>query len=265
MQKKIVFLLAIMLSGFVVVCAAPRRVISLSPSLTKNIRYLDAEPLLIGCTSYCKTSRPITVVASAVKANVEKVISLKPDLVVATSMTPPETIASLKKMGIKIVVFPMPRSFSEICSQFLQLGQLLGKDQMARKVLATTNQTVNNLKAKTLSGKKIFIQLGANPLFAVIPNTFMNDYITFAGAKNIATGMTSGSITREAVLIRNPDVIFIVTMGMLGIEEKKQWENFSNLSAARNKKIIIIDSDKACTPTPVTFAESLEIIVKNIR
>lgn len=265
MQKKIVLLLVMVLSGFVVICAAPKRVISLSPSLTKNIRYLDAESDLIGCTSYCKTSRPVTVVASAVKVNVEKVVALKPDLVVATSMTPPETIASLKKIGIKIVVFPIPHSYNEICTQFLQLGQLMGKEQMARKVLAVTNQKVNSLKAKAKSGKKAFIQLGANPLFAVIPNTFMNDYITFAGAKNIADGMTSGSITREAVLIRNPDVIFIVTMGMLGAEEKKQWENFSNLAAARNKKVIIIDSDKACTPTPVTFAESLDIIVKSIK
>ena len=77
--------------------------------------------------------------------------------------------------------------------------------------------------------------------------------------------MTSGTITREAVLVRNPDVIFIVTMGMLGPEQKREWERYPNLSAVKNKKIIIIDSNKACTPTPVTFAEALELIVKALK
>lgn len=263
MQKRISLFLTALLFGCILLYAAPaKRIISLSPSLTKCLQYLGDESELVGCTSYCKTTRPITVVATAIKVNVEKVVSLKPDLVVTSSMTPPETLATLKKVGINIVVFPMPHSFDEICSQFLQLGKLVDRETSARKVLATARQKVNSLKADRHAVKKIFIQLGANPLFTVIPNTFMNDYITFAGAKNIADGMTSGTITREAVLVRNPDVIFIVTMGMLGLEEQKQWETFPNLAATRHKKVFIIDSDKACTPTPVTFAETLEVIVK---
>ena len=240
---------------------AARRIISLSPSLTLNMRYLGDEADLVGCTSYCKTTRKIPVVASAIKVNVEKVVSMKPELVVASTMTPPETLEALKKVGINVVVFPIPHSFDEICQQFLQLGKLVGKEAQARKVIATSQQQVNKLKLKP-GTKKMFIQLGANPLFAVIPNTFMNDYIRFLGAKNITTGMTSGSITREAVLARNPDVIFIVTMGIIASDEKKQWEAFPNLSAAINHKVVIIDSEKACMPTPVTFAETMAIIYK---
>lgn len=249
-------------------CAMPlsaKRIISLSPSLTKNIQYLGDENELVGCTSYCKTTRPVPVVASAIKVNVEKVVAMKPDLVLATSMTPPETLAALKKMGIRTEVFPMPRSFNEICSQFLQLGRFVGKEANAKKVLAATNLKIKSLKPATVNNRKVFIQLGANPLYGVIPKTFMNDYITFAGAKNITVGMTSGTITREAVLMRNPGTIFIVTMGMLGIEEKKQWERYPNLSATRDRKIFIIDSDKACTPTPVTFAETLEVIIRHLK
>lgn len=265
MQKR-TFLLSMVLMVACLLSAAPaKRIISLSPALTRNILYLGDEDELVGCTSYCVTTHPKTIVASAIKVNVEKVASLKPDLVVTSTMTPPETVASLKKLGIKTVVFPMPHSYNEICSQFLQLGRLIGKETAAKKVLNATQQKVNALKAKVNSQKKILIQLGANPLFAVISNTFMNDYISFSGSKNIADGMTSGTITREAVLVRNPDVIFIVTMGMLGPEQKREWERYPNLSAVKNKKIIIIDSNKACTPTPVTFAEALELIVKALK
>ena len=89
----------------------------------------------------------------------------------------------------------------------------------------------------------------------------MDDYITYAGAQNIAFDFTIGSITRESVLLRNPDVIFIVSMGIIGEEEKKNWEKVKELNASKNKKIFILDSDKACTPTPVTFVETLETII----
>lgn len=250
---------------FSVNSAYATRIVSLASSLTKNVQYLGAENELVGRTSFCKTSRNIPIVASAVKVNIEKVVALKPDLVLASSLTQPETLAALKKMGIKVVLFQSPKSYGELCEQFLNLGKMIGREEQARKVLASTNQKVNLLKAKAQSNKRVFIELGANPLFAVIPNTFMDDYIRFAGAKNIAQGMKTGSITREAVLVRNPEAIFIVTMGILAEQEKKQWEKYSTLAATKNKKIFVVDSDKACTPTPVTFVETLEAIVKGLK
>ncbi len=261
----------ILLAGIFVFCGmlgaqtATQRIVSLTPSLTLSVRYLNEEAHLVGCTSYCETTRTVPVVATAIKVNVEKVISVKPDLVIATSLTPPETVAAMKKVGLRVEVFPMPHSYTEICDQFSRLGKLLGKEALAKKIVSDSRSKVQKLSANKSIGKKIFIQIGANPLFAVIPNTFMHDYIQFSGAETITSGMTSGSITREAVLKRNPDVIFIVTMGILADEEKKLWENFPQLSATRAKKIFIIDSKIACTPTPVTFAQTLEIISKNAK
>ena len=116
-------------------------------------------------------------------------------------------------MGLRVVVFPMPHSYKEICGQFLKLGKLLEKEALAKKIVNDSRNKIQRLTANKMNaGKKVFIQIGANPLFAVIPNTFMHDYIEFSGAATITAGMTSGSITREAVLKRNPDVIFIVTI-----------------------------------------------------
>jgi iron complex transport system substrate-binding protein len=51
-------------------------------------------------------------------------------------------------------------------------------------------------------------------------------------------------------------------MGIVCSEEKKVWQSYREMSAAKNKKIFIIDSDLACTPTPVTFVRTLEEVIK---
>lgn len=110
----------------------------------------------------------------------------------------------------------------------------------------------------------MFFQIGVDPLFSVLSNTFMDDYINFLGAENIAKTLKRGSVSREFVIANNPDYIFIVTMGMVGNEEKEIWSRYSNLTASRKKQIHIIESDIACQPTPVTFVQTMEILEKMI-
>lgn len=243
----------------------PARIVSLAPSLTKNVYFLEQQHKLVGCTSYCDTAVADgkEVVASAVKVNIEKVVSLKPDLVITTTMTNPETLDMLRKFNIKVETFPTAKSFDEICSQTIRLGQIIGAEDIAKRVVDNSKTRIKNLIINTKKGKSpnIFFQIGAKPLFTVIPGTFMNDYILLAGGKNIVTNTKTGSITREAVIASNPDVIFVVTMGIVGEEEKRVWENCSTINAAKNKKVFIIDSNDSCTPTPVTFVKTLEQII----
>lgn len=242
-----------------------QRIVSLTPSLTMNLYYLESQDRLVGCTSYCEIAKPDNkpVVASAVKANIEKVISLKPDLVLVSSITSNETIDMLRKFDIRVEVFHTPKSFHEICTQFLRLGNLIGKSTLANEIINTTEDKVYQLQNKCswADPPKIFIQIGAKPLFAAIRDTFMDDYIQFVNGNNIASDLTIGTITRESVIARNPDIILIVTMGILGDEEKENWNSISSISATRTGQIYIIDSNLACTPTPISFVKTLETII----
>lgn len=246
----------------------PTRIVSLAPSLTKNVYFLEQQHKLVGCTSYCDTAvaNGKEVVASAVKVNIEKVVSLKPDLVITTTMTNPETLDMLKKFNMRVETFPTAKSFDEICKQTIRLGQIIGAESNAKKIVTQSQIKIKSLASSTRKDKSpsVFFQIGAKPLFTVIPGTFMNDYILLAGGKNVVTNTKTGTITREAVIASNPDVIFIVTMGIVGNEEKNVWESYSTLSASRNKKIFIIDSNDACTPTPVTFVKTLERVINLI-
>lgn len=243
------------------------RIISLAPSLTKDIYLLKVEDRLVGVTSFCELENDlkVAVVASAVDLNIERIITQQPDLVIATSLTSAENLEMMRKVGLEVKFFPLPKSFKEINDQFIELGVLLNRTELAKKIVKDAQQRVESLSlGSPFKDAKIFMAIGTNPLFCVIPNTYLNDYISFLGGQNIASDLRNGAISRESVILRNPDIIFIVTMGIIGDEETRIWESYPNLSAVKSKRIFVIDSEKACSPTPLNFVETLEEIIHNI-
>ena len=267
--KKISIVVCLLLVCFVLQAQQFSRVVSLSPSLTKTIYFLQAQESLVGCTSYCieGIADNKSVVASPVTINVERVVGLKPDLVIATTITNPKYIEMLRKFDFRVEVLPTPGSFNEICEQFVYVGDLFGLEDSAVNMVSAIRSELRKLQSARDfdSNKKIFFQIGADPLYAVTADSFMNDYILFAGAQNIAEGFRKGTVSREAIVARNPDYIFIVTMGIIGDDEKRIWQRFNDISAVKNNSIFIIDSDLACTPTPQTFLETMKIVFNYLK
>lgn len=255
----VTFILLLPVSGF---SQNAKRVISLAPSITENIYLIGGENKLVGCTSYCTlgVNDGKEVVGSTIDVNVEKILALQPDLILTMELTKPQDMQTMKKLGLNVRLIPTPKNFEEICLQTLEIGQLIGNSVEAEKVIEKTKQIVYSIKEKREPVKnkpKIFFQLGANPTFTVLQNTFMDDFITLVNGINIANGLTHGTITRESVLVKNPDVIIIATMGGFGKEEQKVWENYSGISAVKNKKVFLIASETSCSPTPENFAQAL--------
>ena len=265
-RKTALMSLVFVLFAFGVHAQLPGRIISLAPSLTKSLYMLGAEDLLVGCTSFCTLKNPndAQVVATAVKVNLEKAMLLKPDLVLTSSLTSPETARTFQKLGVEVMYFPYPKSYDEMCRYLLRLGEKIGRKELAEKLVAGSKARLAKVMGRVPQNEhkpKIFMQIGANPLFTVVPNTFMQDFIDFAGGENIASDLTIGSITREGVLVRNPDVIFVILMGSMSADEKEKWESYKNLHAVQNKKIFVLDSEKTCSPTPLDFVDALEQII----
>ncbi|MGI6573062.1 MAG: ABC transporter substrate-binding protein [Fermentimonas sp.] len=264
-RKSILFLFINTIAATAMLQGQPyTRIVSLAPSFTKSIDHLGAWDNLVGRTSFCQAndSEKVEVVASAVKANIEKIISLKPDVVLASGLTHPKDIELLRKVGIKVEIIYSPKSFEELCDQFIQMGEWTGKSEKARAIVNECRQTVEKLTRENGSrpSKKVFFQVGANPIFSVVPNTYMDDFITLLGAKNIAVQLTGGTVTREFVIANNPDYIFIATMGIEAEKEVQTWKKYTSLTATRKGNIHIIDADKACQPIPSYFAETLQEI-----
>ncbi len=243
-----------------------KRVVSLAPSLTSIIYEIKGEDRLVGCTSYCTSAVTDRVeqVGSTVDANIEKILALEPDLVLTMQLTKPQDIAAMQKLGIRVELINTPRNFDEICEQTLFIAGLIGKEEQAKQLIANTRKRVEDIrkKAAKIESRKVFFQIGANPVFTVLQNTFMDDLITFCNAENIANGLTRGTITREAVLLRKPDVIIIATMGGFGEQELEAWKSYRGIPAVDKQRIFLIDSNTSCLPTPLAFASALEDVYR---
>lgn len=265
-MKKIVFLSILLIVCLFSQAQEAKRIVSLVPWMTKSLYLMGEQGRLVGCTNYCpvEATDKIPVVATAVNVNIEKVLMLKPDLVFASSLIKPEILDNLKKLGIKVEFMPYPKSFDEICTDFTRVGELVGQQAKARSIVAQQRDRIAKIKTKIPAGKhpKMFIQIGAKPLFCAVPQTFMDDFITFSGGTNIASELKSGGVTREYVLTQNPDIIFIVTMGIVAEEERDTWLNYPSVSASKSKQVFILDADKTCSPTPVLFVDALEEIIR---
>ncbi|MEW6162220.1 MAG: ABC transporter substrate-binding protein [Nitrospirota bacterium] len=244
----------------------PQRIISLGPSITKGLYLLGVEDKLIANTVYCISppeAKKKEKIGTVVEINIEKVFNLKPDLVLATSLTNPKAKEKLKDLGIKVITFPSANSFREICEQFLELGKIVSKEKEAEEIVYRAKKAVSSVKQKVkeLPKPKVLIQVGAKPLWVAPKDSFVNDFIEIAGGINVGPSGGNGLYSREEALKQNPHIIIITTMGIVGKEEEKIWKKYKSISAVKNNRIYIIDSNKICSPTPLSFVETLEKMV----
>ena len=245
----------------------PQRIVSLSPVVTESLYLLGLDKEIVGVTIYCNRPPQVqskTKVGSVMEADVEKIVGLKPDLLVAMTLTNKKDIEKLEQLGIKTIVLDIPRNFSELCELFLRLGKMTATEDRAIKIVGEARKTTIEIKARCekLPKPKVLVQIGAKPFFVVAKDSFINDYIEFAGGTNIFRSAPSGSVSREEVLRRNPDVIMVSSMGISGEEERKAWRRFASITAVKQDRIYIVDPDKLCSPTPVSFTESLREIAR---
>lgn len=244
----------------------PQRIISLSPAITEALYLLGLENKVTAVTIYCHKpprAQEKEKIGSIIAPDLEKIVSLKPDLVLAMSLTGPKEIQKLKTLGLNVVTFRIPRNFSELCNVFLELGKIAGKADEAARLVGESKKRVSKISnsVKSMSKQETLVQIGSNPLFVATKNFFLNDYVEFAGGINIFGDAGSGSVSIEEAVKKNPDVIIIATMGLSGENEQRQWRRFSTIKAVKNKRIYIVDADRLCSPTPVSFAEYLVEIV----
>ena len=243
----------------------PSRLISLGPLLTENIFLLGAGDRLVGNTVYClrpEAARLIEKIGSVQELSVEKIVSLRPDLVLANNLTPRQQIAKLRALGLRVETFKQPASFSDICDHFRRLGVLLGREAEAEGIIAQAQAKVEAVRKAVLSRPKprVFLQVGASPLFSSVKSSFTHDFIELGGGINIAGDQRSGAMKTEQIIALNPQVIIIAVMGSengIGADEKKRWLRFATIDAVRDQRVFLLDPNLVCSPSPLTFAETL--------
>lgn len=250
----------------------PRRIVSLGPIITENVFLLGAGDRLVANTSYCvhpEEARNREKIGSVMQFSVEKVTSLRPDLVLATNLSPAVQVQTLRDIGLNVVQFRQATAFAEICSQFITLGELLGLGEHGRELVRQAREKVAAVgeEVASLPRQKVFLQVGTRPLAGAMGKSFTHDFIALAGGENILAEQSSSKTHHEKVIADNPDVIIIAIMGSeagLAAEEKAKWQDIPMIKAVRDNRVHVIDPDLVCSPSPVIFAETLEVFARLI-
>lgn len=247
---------------------AYERIISLIPSVTRSIYLLGLQDNLTAVTIYCPPEAAgKQKIGNVLDPDIEKIISLKPGLVIASKEgNRPETVYKLEKAGIKTYVMGPADSFEQICAEFQKLGRFLDREKQADKVVASCRKRIERL-AKRVKGKKpvtLFWEVNAAPIFTAGKNSFVNDYIEFAGGRNIFGGLDSRfpQVSREEVVRLDPDAIILVTMGNLTADEKEAWKKYASMKAVRNGSIYVVNETEFSDPTPVSVTGCAEKLYK---
>jgi iron complex transport system substrate-binding protein len=245
---------------------AEMRIVSVVPSITRQLIDLGGKDMIVGCSSFCLLARDrsskAVVVGSATDVNVEAVLKLKPTIVIVGALTNKRDIEKLKSLGLNVKIVSYPRSLEDIYRTVIEIGNLTGRGKKAREIVAYSRRKMELIEkdSKRYPSKKVFMEIGVKPLFSVPRETYLDDVLNRLNLINIAKDVQIGGISKEIVLKANPDVILIMDMGDIGKEEKKNWEQFKFLNAVKTKKIFIIDADRLASPVLPDFIDLIEDI-----
>jgi len=245
----------------------PRRIISLVPNITEQLFDLGVQESIVGVTIYCRRppeAQSKEQVGTVVEVNVEKIISLRPDLVIASPLSDHRQIEKLQAVGIRVKVFPPPRDFKALCVNFSQIAHMVGKEERAREIIQQAERELAAIKGKVkgLPKPRVFVQIGERPLVAGGGDSFIDDFVNCAGGVNIAREVKTSVYSREEVVRRNPDIIIIARMGMAGAREKAAWMKYKTIRAVQTNRIYIVDPYRFCSPTPLSFVEQVKELVE---
>lgn len=234
----------------VVIPAHPQRVVSLSPAVTEIIYALGADSLLVGRTDFCEypaEALQIPTVGGISNLNIEKILSLNPDLVISGSMVGKKATDQMDQMGTPMVcVIEKPR-FEALYDNIRAIGRLVGKEKEADSLVESLKWKVERLLADTslsafnsqLSTCYYVVGFGPTGNFTAGGNTFINDIIRMAGGRNIAEEVEGWNYSLEALMQENPDYIIVRREDSAAFVDMKPY---NRLSAVKNGHVIGIVS-----------------------
>lgn len=235
----------------------PDRIVSLAPSNTEILFALGLEERIIGVTDYCDYPEEATEkekIGGFSTVSLEKVVALKPDLVVASSGNNQEVIDRIKSLGIP-VYFVQPENLDHIYETLENLGYLTGTEDTARLIQKSLKEREEIVKKKgeQLSNRPTIAHvIWYEPIYVSGSATFQDELIKIAGGINAFDGKSGHSIVSlEEFIHSNPDILMINTGSGMGdadadiVSYLKSEPRLSRLNAISNDDIIMVNSDIA--------------------
>jgi len=250
----------------------PLRVVSLAPSITEIVFSLGQEDRLAGVTRFSdfpEAAKNLPKVGSYVHLDLEKIVSLKPDLCIAIKDGNPRAVVNrLESLGIPVYAVN-PRNLETVMKTLTEIGSFLNAGEKANSVVQEMKSRIQGVKTKiayVTYRPRVFFQIGIAPIVSVGTDTFAHELIELAGGNNLSKGpIPYPRFSKEQVLSLSPEVFIITSMSRNTIFErvKKEWSKWPSLPAVRDKRIHLEDSNLFDRPTP-RLVDGLENLARRI-
>lgn len=227
----------------------PKRVISVAPNITETIFALGKQDKLVGRTDYCDYPEEVSDIESVGNIDqpvVEKIVELKPDLVIASSIFQKEVLEKLEELNIKVAVLQGEESFEGAYDVIGKVGILLNSKDEAKKLINDMKEKVELVKnsVKELDKPSVYYVIGYGEFgdYTAGRDTFIAHIIEMAGGINVADDVDGWKYNIESLLEKDPDML-ICSRYFDSKQGIMNTAGYKELTAVKNGRVFEIDNN----------------------
>jgi iron complex transport system substrate-binding protein len=251
----------------VTLSAPPRRIVSLAPSNTEILFALGVEDRVVAVDEYsdyppAAAQKP--TIGEYADPDLEQIVALDPDLVLATAVHAPAIVPRLEALGIPAAVIE-PADLDATLASIATIGRLAGVDAAATELVCALHARVDAVAAAVAGAPRprVFFELSPD-LYTAGEGTFVDDLIARAGGENVVGGSLGPwpQLSAEAVIAADPEVILLADHEA-GVtpESVAARPGWSVVSAVQNDRIVALETDLVVRPGP-RVVDGLEAIAR---
>jgi len=223
------------------------RIVSLAPDICELVFAIGAGNRLVGVvdfSDYPEQAKRIERIGDANGINLERIVALKPDLIIAwQSGNPKDAILKLKKLGFPVFQIE-PRSVADIANIMRRFAVLTASKSTAQPAIHEFEQRYEQLKKQYKSRRKVsvFYEIWNQPLMTVNGEHLISKVISICGGSNIFAKLNSlaPTVAIEPVLLANPEVIIA---GDNLRNKLNAWNRWTDLAAVRYQNLFLVNRD----------------------
>ncbi len=246
----------------VVIAQPPQRIVSLAPSTTEIAFALGLGGRVAAVDNHSDYPAEAKALPhfQTYPLNFEQVVSFKPDLVLAGSITSQEEIKKMEDLKLTVLVVGVSSAnFDTVFSDIALVGKATGTSAQASQVTDAMKQKLNAVKSKVANAKsrpRVYWELDATDPgkpFTPGPGSFIDDLITLAGGTNVAANAKStwAQVNTEEILAANPEVIIMSDVAYgISIESLKMRSGWTAIQAVKDNRVFPIDDNVVSRPGP---------------
>jgi iron complex transport system substrate-binding protein len=239
----------------------PRRIVSLAPTVTEILYAIGAGDRVVAAADpadYPPAAAKLPRVGGWFTPSAEKTLGAEPDLVIGSRGNPPDLVATLRKSGCQVFTID-PATLHDILAAIQQIGEITGASQGASQASARLEARLAAVAARVgevAEAKRptAFILISVNPVWTAGAETFQDDAIRAAGARNIAARLKGfRPFSTESLLAADPDFLLLSTRE--GDPERMRRDVLSDpvlkrLSAVRRNHLVVLEANHIMRPGP---------------